>query len=225
MKKFSWNVFFIILMTFTSLSAQSDPDDGAFKNTGSAPGDYQDALNKGSWMLDGSVNFNGNWGDEIYNETVEKIKVSPSALYFIRDRLGVGLTMSYSRMDVDGRNATGISGGPQFIYFIGDRAEKTRPFIAGTIQYLYVKLESDDFYNYESNQKGYAFSAVLGLMQFVTESVALRAGLEGSLQQITTTNKYWIQMGHDEPRQYFENDHEDTGYILGFTCGISYFIF
>lgn len=95
------------------------------------------AIDKGSYLLGGTVSFSSEGGDDILygGERVSTLTLNPSFAYFVTSGLALGADVLYSSASSGGASITSLGLGPNLAYFFGGPTSSAYPFISAGIAY------------------------------------------------------------------------------------------
>ncbi len=101
------------------------------------------AIDKGSYLLGGTVSFTSTGGDTLFDEDerLTEFSINPDLAYFVIPGLALGANVSYSRISERNFSFTTIGIGPSIAYYFGGPANKAYPFVAGSV--LYASSDGD----------------------------------------------------------------------------------
>lgn len=148
----------------------------------SVPASAQDyAIDRGSFVLDGTVSFSSDGGELYENLEGDRrntVLLNPSALYFVAPGVALGGELLLQYASQGDFSATTIGVGPEIAYFIGEADSSVYPFLAASVSY--VSLSSEVF-----DASGIGFGLNAGAAFMLTRSVAISASVGYDLQNLS----------------------------------------
>jgi hypothetical protein len=136
------------------------------------------AVDKGSWMLGGTVGFESLGGDLYENEDGDSetfIEFSPFAGYFVMPGLAVGTKVIFSSASQGDDKDTAFGVGPMVEYYLGGPYSKIFPFASARLGYVSHSEETKaggETVEFEYTEMSYGFA--LGAVTMVSRNVAVR---------------------------------------------------
>jgi hypothetical protein len=168
-------------------------------------GEY--SVDKGSFMLSGNVSLSSALGDANSRSISERLHLSPSFTYFGVRNVGVGIELTFERIDFYDYDIKALAVGPGITYYIGGMNRGSYPFISAAFQGLFYDVKrpyTDD------DGHGFQIKFGLGYLDMVTKHVAFTVNLEYLLQHISSHGPLF---------------GGESGHALGLRIGLNYFIF
>lgn len=98
------------------------------------------ATDEGSGIISGLISFSslsGRLNTGFRNDPITTINFSPSYLYFISDRLGLGVTAGFTRISQRDASASSWGFGPQISYYF-DSSHTAIPYLGGSLNYISI---------------------------------------------------------------------------------------
>lgn len=157
------------------------------------------AIDKGAWVLDGTVSLTSQ-GGELYENSqgdrLTSLSLAPSVLYFVVPGLAIGGSLNLGYAAQGDNSATTIGVGPEIAYFFGAPESTVYPFVDGSVGYFSLNTEGAD-------ASGITFEAGAGIAAMLSPSVALIIQAtyniaNVSVDQVNETfsgNQFGLQMG------------------------------
>ena len=169
----------------------------------------QEALNKGSFSIAGSLQYSSNSSSDNFNHSFQNnnFTFSPQFVVFVADHFSIGAVINYnsSNQSINSNNTNDMSNlsfGPSFRYYF--YAKEFNPFIETSFSIYLPDLQSSNSNNiYGVNLKG-------GIDYFLSRSVAVEPSLSYSY---SVTNLF-----ESGPNELTINE-------FAIDIGINYFIF
>lgn len=127
------------------------------------------AIDKGSWVLDGTISFTSSGGELNENAQGDRLNsasLAPSVLYFVAPGLALGGTLDVGYSSQGDFSATTIGIGPEIAYFFGAPESSVYPFVASRVGYFSLSTEGFD-------ASGITFGFGAGVSAMLSPSVAL----------------------------------------------------
>lgn len=150
------------------------------------------AIDKGAFVLDGTISFNSDGGELFENvdgDRANTVLLNPSVLYFVAPGLAIGGELYVENASQGDFSVTTIGVGPEVTYFFGGPESTVYPFIAAGVSYASL---SSDFV--DASGIGFGFGAGAAFM--LTSSVAITAGGSYEISNLSVDQTNETQSGN-----------------------------
>jgi len=196
-----WLSIILVISLWAGLSAQESP------------------VGKGTFMIDGSIRLSSTWGDDFTVDKTQNIVFTPSVMYFPLSNFAIGGRINIQHYDLYGfgvkRDFLGLGTG---FYVKMGRKEN---YIYSELSAGLIRLDIDGY----TDGSGYEYGIGFGFLNFVTDNIAVRGGLDYTIQKIERGPYRVDYFPFFKAADDQDLDDKLEGRITQIVVGLSYFIY